>query len=758
MSRLGTTVGIFVLSATLALPVTASQAAPLPAESTTVVSASKLQDAASSVYGTPTAVTPDTAYTNEDGNRVEVYTSAGDNDGVKADWRSVNEFAYLVNSVPKGKNLYATVFNALYDYGTAKADATTGDYSIVNSSGDVIADTSLFRPTIAFRNQINQYDSLAEAKTYVHVLGAKQSMEEAYKAPSSLARLLKTSGVMKYCSKTSTGACLTSSNVDPDSLMHSKYALFEQSKDSTGKMWDDVIWITSANLNGSSGGKKSNTSIAIYGDSAGYSGLLNSVWNAQIAQTQTTAYKAAAANGVAADDSDFTFYPSPRTKDFEATTLATVAAISGKTNCKAYLAHSLFNSARVALLNQLAALQTQGCSVKIALGDNAIADTVDAYFGMSQDAREVINRVEFGNVHDKAITVSYTAGGTTHGVTYGGSANANGTSLDHDELAFKAESLTVTRAVEAQLERVYELSRGGKTNVQVSGLTIAPAAVSINVGSTRTLQPRITPTSASVKTVTWASSDSSVVSVDAATGKITAKKGGTATITATSLSGNRTATSAITVNSDQAETGEATASANVINVPPTLTMDRYQQTVSSTGDDRKTEVVVTWGTGTVDITGTVALQYYNSGSWKTKTNIAVTNGRGTAQLSLSSSRAWRLAAKTPSGATLGSDAKYSAGYSYNVVKTRENTTTPRLYAPTMVKSGAMAPFFVTWKGASGKLRLQYLAGSGWKTKVTFTIDGGGTQKFISTPVGSTRKWRIATATKRSSSISVKVTT
>ncbi|MCA0297155.1 MAG: Ig-like domain-containing protein [Actinobacteria bacterium] len=750
--------GILVLAATLALPVTTTQAAPLPAESTTVAAASKLQNGDISVYGTPVAVTPDTAYTNEDGNRVEVYTSAGDNDGVKADWRSVNEFAYLVNSVPKGKNLYATVFNALYDYGTAKADATTGDYSIVNSSGSVIADTGLFRPTIAFRNQINQYDSLAEAKTYVHVLGAKQSMEEAYKAPSSLARLLKASGVMKYCSKTSTGACLTSSNVDPDSLMHSKYALFEQSKDSTGKVWDDVIWITSANLNGSSGGKKSNTSIAIYGDSAGYDGLLNSVWNAQLAQTQTTAYKAAAANGVAADDSDFTFYPSPRSKDFEATTLATVAAIAGKTNCKAYLAHSLFNSARVALLNQLAALQTQGCTVKIALGDNAIADTVDAYFGMSQDAREVINRVEFGNVHDKAITVSYTASGTTHGVTYGGSANANGTSLDHDELAFKAESLTVTRAVELQLERVYELSRGGKTNVQVSGLTIDPATVAINVGSSRTLQPRITPTSASVKTVTWASSDSSVVSVDAVTGKITAKKVSATpvAITATSLSGNRTATSAITVSSDQTETGEATASTNVINVPPTLTMDRYQQTVSSTGDDRQTEAVVTWGTGATEITGTVALQYYDAGSWKTKTNISVTNGRGTKMLDLKSSRAWRLAAKTPSGAKLGSDAKYSAGYSYNVVKTKENTTTPRLYAPTMVKSGAMAPFFVTWKGASGKLRLQYLAGSGWKTKVTFTIDGGGTQKFISAPVGSTRKWRIATSTKRSSSITVKV--
>jgi hypothetical protein len=123
---------------------------------------------------------------------------------------------------------------------------------------------------------------------------------------------------------------------------------------------------------------------------------------------------------------------------------------------------------------------------------------------------------------------------------------------------------------------------------------------------------------------------------------------------------------------------------------------------------------------------------------------------------LRSSRAWRLAAKSASGATLGSAAKISTGYSYNVVKTRTNTTTPRLYAPTMVRFGDLAPFYVTWKNPSGKIRLQYLTSSGWKTKITFTIDGGGTQKFVSAPVGSSRKWRVATTTKRSSSVSVKV--
>ncbi len=430
----------------------------------------------------------------------------------------------------------------------------------------------------------------------------------------------------------------------------------------------------------------------------------------------------------------------------------------------------MFNNKRVALLNQLKRLQDQSCNVKILLGENAISDIVDAYFGMSTDAREIINRVEFGNVHDKAITVSYTAGGLPHGVTWGGSANANGTSLTHDELAFRASDITVTRAVEQQLERMYQLARGGKATEPVTGLTIDPATLNIHVDITRTLKPRITPTSASVKTVTWESSNTAVATVNATTGAVKGVGSGTATITATSLSGNKKATATVNVTQDTGEvTEEAPASPNVINTPPTLSMDRYQQTVSSTGDYRTTDVIVTWGSGGVDINGTVSLQYYDSGNWKTKTTISVTNGRGKKSLAMKSSRAWRLRASTPAGATLGSDAKYSNGYAYNVVKTRENTTKPRLYAPTMVKNGDMIPFLVTWNNPSSRyptrLRLQYLSGSGWKTKIEVRIDGGGTQKLAAVPAGSSRRWRIATSsasrprgasTLVSSSIYVKV--
>lgn len=365
----------------------------------------KLQSGDPAPYGTISAITPNVAY-NHDGVRVEVFSAAGSLDGQKADWRAVNAYAYLVNSVPKGKHLYSTVYNALYDSRTVKKDSA-GDWQVIDAAGAQLATSSIFKPTLAFQKQINQYNTATEAREYVNVLGAKASMVDSYNAPGSLARLLKDAGVMSYCSSTKTGACITESSDDADALMHSKYALFEQAADSTGKVWDNVVFVTSANLNGASGGKKANTAIAVYGDSAGYSGLLNGVWKAQLAEKETTAYKAAMANGVSSDDSDIKYFPSPRKTDFEAQTLKAAAAVSGKTECKASLAHSLFSEARSALLTQLSALQSQGCDVKVMLGSNAISEVVDTYFAMSTEVRETIKKVEFGEIHDKVITVSY---------------------------------------------------------------------------------------------------------------------------------------------------------------------------------------------------------------------------------------------------------------------------------------------------------------------------------------------------------------
>ncbi len=102
----------------------------------------------------------------------------------------------------------------------------------------------------------------------------------------------------------------------------------------------------------------------------------------------------------------------------------------------------------------------------------------------------------------------------------------------------------------------------------VSG-TIVPTSVSINgcpgsnmtIGNTATLTRAIQPTNATNQNVTWSSSNTSVATVNAS-GIVTAVAAGSATITVTTNSGNKTATCAVTVN---ASTGGCTNPNKVSN-------------------------------------------------------------------------------------------------------------------------------------------------------------------------------------------------
>ncbi|MEB8022831.1 Ig-like domain-containing protein [Raoultella ornithinolytica] len=82
--------------------------------------------------------------------------------------------------------------------------------------------------------------------------------------------------------------------------------------------------------------------------------------------------------------------------------------------------------------------------------------------------------------------------------------------------------------------------------IAVTGVTVAPATASIVVGSTQQLNATIAPSNATNQAITWTSSDEDVATVNA-NGLVTAVDAGTATITATTGDGGKTATSAITV-------------------------------------------------------------------------------------------------------------------------------------------------------------------------------------------------------------------
>ena len=85
---------------------------------------------------------------------------------------------------------------------------------------------------------------------------------------------------------------------------------------------------------------------------------------------------------------------------------------------------------------------------------------------------------------------------------------------------------------------------GGEITIGTTTITLNKLTLSLEEGKTETLTATVTPANAT--TVTWNSSNPNVATVDS-TGKITAIKAGTATITATTVSGNKTATCTVTV-------------------------------------------------------------------------------------------------------------------------------------------------------------------------------------------------------------------
>lgn len=87
----------------------------------------------------------------------------------------------------------------------------------------------------------------------------------------------------------------------------------------------------------------------------------------------------------------------------------------------------------------------------------------------------------------------------------------------------------------------------GTPVVAVTSVTVAPTSATLNVGATIQLTPTVLPSNATNKSVTYSSGNTGVATVNAS-GLVTAVSGGTATITVTTVDGNKTATCALTVN------------------------------------------------------------------------------------------------------------------------------------------------------------------------------------------------------------------
>ncbi|MFS7398262.1 M6 family metalloprotease domain-containing protein [Carnobacterium maltaromaticum] len=86
-----------------------------------------------------------------------------------------------------------------------------------------------------------------------------------------------------------------------------------------------------------------------------------------------------------------------------------------------------------------------------------------------------------------------------------------------------------------------------KPVINIEKIAVEPSSVTLEIGDTKQLTAKITPETATNKKVTWSSSDESIIKVDA-TGKITAKSSGNASITATTQDGLKTSNSSVKVS------------------------------------------------------------------------------------------------------------------------------------------------------------------------------------------------------------------
>lgn len=148
------------------------------------------------------------------------------------------------------------------------------------------------------------------------------------------------------------------------------------------------------------------------------------------------------------------------------------------------------------------------------------------------------------NVYAKSDMTTVVASGTPEdGATLTGIAEgteiATGTyvSLSHDTNGVYPDSLPTDVPGFTTLKTVDPV-------IPVSGVSMNEATANGEVGTTITLTATVTPDNATNSEVTWASSDTSIATVDS-TGKVTLVAAGTANITATA--GDQTGTTAVTV-------------------------------------------------------------------------------------------------------------------------------------------------------------------------------------------------------------------
>ncbi|GFZ32336.1 hypothetical protein CSC2_28620 [Clostridium zeae] len=159
-------------------------------------------------------------------------------------------------------------------------------------------------------------------------------------------------------------------------------------------------------------------------------------------------------------------------------------------------------------------------------------DKTSAYVRLGESDLTLVPTVNPTNATDKSLTwtssnpniAAVDSNGTVHAVAYG-TVTITATSVQDPTKVAKSTIIVP---------------------IPVTGVTVTSSSAVVKMGSTLTLGTTIAPTTATIKTVTWSSSNEAIAKVSA-TGVVTPVATGTVTITAKTTDGGFTATKDLTV-------------------------------------------------------------------------------------------------------------------------------------------------------------------------------------------------------------------
>ncbi len=147
------------------------------------------------------------------------------------------------------------------------------------------------------------------------------------------------------------------------------------------------------------------------------------------------------------------------------------------------------------------------------------------------------------------LTATVAPGNATNKTVTWASSNTSVATVNASGLvtAIAAGSATITVTTQDGAKTASSSITVTSGNVAVTGVSISPGNFTMGVGATTQLTATVAPSNATNKNVTWTSSNTAVATVSAS-GLVTAKANGTATITVTTADGNKTASVVATIN------------------------------------------------------------------------------------------------------------------------------------------------------------------------------------------------------------------